>query len=119
VHAATRHRARTSAHQATGDLGSATFAQCGLGVAANGRGEHATGDSTLEAALAAAREIDDRWVATFTLHYLAASASQTGDIALASSLLKECIELLEHLGGNKGGVSYSRSHLGRLARPAR
>jgi non-specific serine/threonine protein kinase len=72
--------------------------------------------SQLDAALAAARQIEDRWVTAFALHFLAQSAANTGEVALASSLLQECIGMLEQLGGNKGGTAFSLLHLGRLAR---
>lgn len=94
----------------------AAFAQCGLGAAASGRGDHALAHAKLDAAVTAARGIDDRWVTAFALHFLAQCATNMGDVALAGSLLQVCIDMLDHLGGNKGGTAFSLLHLGGLAR---
>jgi non-specific serine/threonine protein kinase len=94
----------------------AAFAQCGLGAAASGRGEHRLARSMLEAALASARDLGDCWVEAFGLHFLAQCATNMGDFLLAASLLQECIDLLKYLGGNRGGAAFSLLHLGRLAR---
>jgi len=109
-------QASLSGSPAPSGFGLAVFAQCGLGAAASGRGEHSLARSGLGTALADARDIDDRWVTAFARHFLAHNATNTNDVVLAISLLDECIDLLERLGGNEGGVAYSLSHLGRLSR---
>lgn len=93
-----------------------TFSLHGLGFAANGLGEHAEGGQKFGRCLQTAREIDDKWLISIALHFIAIGTSFQGNYELARSQFEECIRLMQEGHGTAQGIAFSEFHLGRIAR---
>jgi len=92
------------------------FSLHGLGFAANGLGEHADAGQYFGRCLQTAREIDDKWLISIALHFIAIGTSFQGNYDLALSQFEECISLMSNGYGNTQGIAFSEFHLGRIAR---
>jgi tetratricopeptide (TPR) repeat protein len=88
----------------------------GLGFAANGLGEHAEAGQCFERCLQIAREIDDKWLISIALHFIAVGTSFQGNYELARTQFEECIKLMQEGHGTAQGIAFSEFHLGRIAR---
>jgi tetratricopeptide (TPR) repeat protein len=83
---------------------------------ANGLGEHALAGTLFEKSLKMARDINDKWLISFTLHFTAIGTSFRRDYELARTQFEECIGLIKDGYGNLPGIAFSLFHLGRIAR---
>ncbi|MEJ2758683.1 MAG: tetratricopeptide repeat protein, partial [Anaerolineales bacterium] len=92
------------------------FSLHGLGFAANGIGEHAQAGALFTEAVELAREIDDQWLLSFALHFLAIGTSFQGDLDQARAMFEENIQINQSGYGNAQGIGFSLFHLGRIAR---
>jgi tetratricopeptide (TPR) repeat protein len=92
------------------------FSLHGLGFAANGLGEHAEAGQCFGRCLQTAREIDDKWLISIALHFIAIGTSFQGNYELARSQFEECIKLMQEGHGTAQGIAFSEFHLGRIAR---
>jgi predicted ATPase/DNA-binding SARP family transcriptional activator len=92
------------------------FSLHGLGFAANGLGDHAEAGQCFGRCLQIAKEIDDRWLTSIALHFIAIGTSFQGNYELARSQFEECIKLMQDGHGTTQGVAFSEFHLGRIAR---
>jgi len=63
-----------------------------------------------------AREINDKWLISITLHFTAIGTSFQRDYELARSQFEECIKLIKDGYGNLMGIAFSLFHLGRIDR---
>ncbi|MBL8103738.1 MAG: tetratricopeptide repeat protein, partial [Anaerolineales bacterium] len=92
------------------------FSLHGLGFAANGLGEHAEAGQCFGRCLQTAREINDKWLISIALHFIAIGTSFQGNYELARSQFEECIKLMQEGHGTIQGIAFSEFHLGRIAR---
>ena len=92
------------------------FSLHGLGFAANGLGEHAEAGRCFGRCLQIAREIDDKWLISIALHFIAVGTSFQGNYELARSQFEECIKIMQEGHGTAQGIAFSEFHLGRIAR---
>ncbi len=92
------------------------FSLHGLGFAANGLGEHVTASQCFSRCLQIATEIDDKWLASIALHFIAIGTSFQGNYELARFQFEESINLMKEGHGNAQGIAFSEFHLGRIAR---
>lgn len=92
------------------------FSLHGLGFAANGLGEHAEAGQYFGKCLQTARKMDDKWIISIALHFIAIGTSFQGNYELARSQFEECISLMKEGYGTAQGIAFSEFHLGRIAR---
>jgi predicted ATPase len=92
------------------------FSLHGLGFAANGLGEHAEAGQCFGRCLQTAREINDKWLISIALHFIAIGTSFQGNYELARSQFEECINLMQEGHGTAQGIAFSEFHIGRIAR---
>ena len=92
------------------------FSLHGLGFAANGLGEHTEAGQCFGRCLQIAREIEDKWLVSIALHFIAIGTSFQGNYELARSQFEECIILMKDGHGSAQGIAFSEFHLGRIAR---
>jgi len=92
------------------------FSLHGLGFAANGLGEHTDAGQYFGRCLQIAREIDDKWITSIALHFIAIGTSFQSNYDLARTQFEECIDLMKEGYGNTQGTAFSEFHLGRIAR---
>ncbi|MFP3852949.1 MAG: AfsR/SARP family transcriptional regulator [Anaerolineales bacterium] len=92
------------------------FASHGLGFAASGVGDDQKATELFEESLQKAREVGDRWMIAFSLHFLGIGHSFQEQHMEAQQRLEEAIKTMMALGGNRPGVGYSNFHLARVAR---
>jgi len=93
-----------------------SFSLHGLGFAANGLGEHAEAGQYFGKCLQTARKMDDKWIISIALHFIAIGTSFQGNYELARSQFEECISLMKEGYGTAQGIAFSEFHLGRIAR---
>lgn len=98
------------------DRSGAAFSLHGLGFAANGLGEHIEAGRCFERCLQTAREIDDKWLISIALHFIAIGTSFQGRHELARSQFEESIRFMKEGHGTAQGIAFSEFHLGRIAR---
>lgn len=98
------------------NLAGIAFSLHGLGFAANGLGEHAEAGQCFGRCLQIAREIDDKWLVSIALHFIAIGTSFQGDYEMARFQFEECIRLMNEGHGTSQGIAFSEFHLGRIAR---
>ncbi len=92
------------------------FSLHGLGFTANGLGDHAEAGQCFGRCLQIAKEIDDRWLTSIALHFIAIGTSFQGNYEPARSQFEECINLMQEGHGSAQGIAFSEFHLGRIAR---
>jgi non-specific serine/threonine protein kinase len=92
------------------------FSLHGLGFTANGLGEHAEAGQCFGRCLQIAREIDDKWLISIALHFIAVGTSFQGNYELARSQFEECIRIMKEGHGTAQGIAFSEFHLGRIAK---
>lgn len=92
------------------------FSLHGLGFAANGLGKYVEASHYFDTCLQIATEIDDKWLFSIALHFIAISNSFRGNFGVARSQFEECIRIMNDGHGTSQGIAFSEFHLGRLAR---
>jgi predicted ATPase/DNA-binding SARP family transcriptional activator len=92
------------------------FALHGLGFVAMGGGKLDLSRSLFEEAVREAREWDNKWLLSFSLHFLAIVLTYQEAYDSASRCFEESNALMLITGGDQSGTAFSLFHLGRIAR---
>jgi tetratricopeptide (TPR) repeat protein len=98
------------------NLAGVAFSQHGLGFTANGLGQHAQAGMWFEQCLTIARQIDDQWLISIALHFIAIRTSFQGNYEQARLQFVESIKYMKQGKGTFQGLAFSEFHLGRISR---